>query len=181
MSNRWSPHVFRIAMCGLTLFLASSSVAQETPVVELSGGYQYMSDISAEETFPQGWFASAGWNVTDWLAIVGEFTNSARTIEGSDIKVYTTMGGVRFRNGGFFGQVLVGQLAIQLEEFILIGTLDQTLTETAIQPGVGFDIGISNSVSARIKADYLHIFSDEDDFGRQLRIAAGVVVGIGGR
>ncbi len=166
--------------CLLILFLASSSLAKEPPVAELSGGYQYVFDIPAIESVPQGFFVSAGWNATGWLSIVGEFAGSSKTVESDSFKIYTTMGGVRFRKGGFFGQFLIGQFALRFDEERSSGRFEETATDTAIQPGVGWDIRLSNRVSARIQVDYRQLLSDEDEYGQELRVAAGVVVGFGG-
>lgn len=171
-------------MIGLLLWVAHPASAQNTSVIEVSGGYQYLFDIPAEESLQNGWYGSLGWNTTDWLAVIGEFAYSQKLLDGDlnniDVQVYSTMGGVRFRNGGFFGQVLVGQLAVRVNEEQLLGLLEETVTEIAFQPGVGFDIGFTDNVAARVQADYRQIFEDPEDFGRQFRVTVGVAVGIGG-
>jgi hypothetical protein len=158
-------------------------LAQDRPIVELSGGYQYMFDVTDVEQFPKGWVVSVGWNATDSLALVGEFAHSAKVCCGvrlRDVNVYSTMGGVRI-GSGFFGQVLIGQLAIRTKEDQVLGILTETQTEIAFQAGGGFRFGVTNRVSIVVTGDYRQPFSNTEDFARQIRGAASIVVGIGNR
>jgi hypothetical protein len=170
-------------LCPLVLGTTSPASAQDRPILELSGGYQYMFDISDAEQFPSGVVAAIGWNATDSLAVVGEFSYSAKKFSGSrnrDGKVYSTMGGIRIGRR-LFGQILIGQLAIRTKEELVLGTLIITETEPAFQAGGGYDFGLTGALLLRVTGDYRQPFTGSEDFGRQIRGTASVVVGIGGR
>ncbi len=180
------------ALVAMVVAVARSAEAQDEPRFDVSGGYQYIIDVSdyADLTrYPKGVFASAGWNATDWLGMVGEFTLGTTTIEVGDSArfgpidstVYTTMGGVRFHLGGVFVQALLGQLAVRTRKELLFGALDETVTGLAVQPGLGFDFAHVGRFSGRFLVDYRALLSDESTFGYQIRVAAGVVVGLGRR
>jgi hypothetical protein len=184
-------HLIRIALVFLALLAARPALAQDRPHLDLSGGYQYaleFADFDDVRQYKNGFFASAGWNVLNRVAVVGEFSQSALTLEVGDsarfapvdAKVYTAMGGGRVRpgNGGFFVQALFGQLAVEEKGDTVLGRRETTRTETAFQPGVGFDIGIGQAVAARILIDYRMLMSDEDAFGRQMRIGVGAAVSL---
>jgi hypothetical protein len=170
-------------LCPVALAGASPASAQDRSIFELSGGYQYLFDISDAEPFPMGVVASAGWNATGALALVGEFAYSAKTFAGSrprDGKVYSTLGGIRIGRG-LFGQILIGQLAVRTREEQLLGTLITTQTETAFQAGGGYNLGLTGGLLLRVTGDYRQPFRGSEVFGRQFRGTASLVIGIGGR
>lgn len=177
--TRWLASIF----CLLALGIADSGAAQDRPLLELSAGYEYMFDFSEAESFPKGIVASVGWNIRDSLALVGEFAHSAKVFPGSVSrtgKVYTTLGGVRV-GSRVFAQVLIGQLAIRTKEQQVLGTLMTTRTETAFQAGGGIGFGLIDDISVRVTGDYRQPFSNVRRFGRQIRGAASIVVGLGKR
>jgi opacity protein-like surface antigen len=165
------------------LGVAVPASAQDRHILELSGGYQYMFDVTDAEQFSTGVVGSAGWNVVGSMALVGEFAYSQKTFGGSrrrDGKVYSSMGGVRVGRR-LFGQVLIGQLAIRTREEQLLGTLIITRAEFAFQAGAGYDVDLTGNLSIRLSGDYRQPFSGSEDFGRQFRGATSFVVGIGRR
>jgi hypothetical protein len=186
-----SKHLIPFALSFFVLIGGRPALAQDRPRLDLSSGYQYVlefADFDDIRQYKNGLFMSAGWNVLDRVAIVGEFSRSAVTIGVGDssrfapleAKIYTSMVGGRVRpgNGGFFVQALMGQLALEQKGDTVLGRLETVRTDTAFQPGVGFDIGITQSVAARILIDYRMLLSDENAFGRQLRVGVGAAVGL---
>ena len=184
-------HPVFIALSFIALLITRPALAQDRPRLDLSGGYQYaleFADFDDVRQYKSGFFASAGWNVLNRVAIVGEFSQSAVTIPVGDsirfapidAKVYTVMGGGRLRprNTGFFVQGLFGQLAVEEKRDTVLGRLETTRTEMAFQPGVGFDIGFGETIAARILIDYRMLLSEEDAFGRQMRIGIGTAVSL---
>jgi opacity protein-like surface antigen len=164
------------------LSIPRTADAQGRPTVELAGGYQY---VISNDMFPRGLFASAAWNATGWLAIIGEFSQAkstfVRTAETETVTLYSTLGGVRFRRGGFFAQVLVGQGASQSRRQILAGVQDKTETDYAIQPGAGVDFRVTRTISVRLEGSFLRRMASDARFPMQGRISTGVVVGLGSR
>lgn len=54
-------------------------------------------------------------------------------------------------------------------------------TRSGFQAGGGFRFGLTDHVSIRVTGDYRQPFSNAEDFARQIRGTASVVVGIGNR
>ena len=78
----------------------------------------------------------------------------------------------------FFLQVLAG--AAKAKQTFLDES--DTVTDFALQPGVGLELGTGGSVGFRIGADYRRVFSDGQDGGvNQWRATAGFVLRIGER
>ncbi len=65
-----------ICVLGFLLLVATSSLAQSTPKVEVSGGYsfQHANPGGIQGADPSGWDASLNWNFTKWLGVKGEFS-----------------------------------------------------------------------------------------------------------
>ena len=187
------------------------AAAQTTPAIEVAGGYGVLRDAELEETFLLGWFASGGWNVTDWLAIVGEvggqhtrsdFEFSGTVIGERQLDVYTLLAGPRylrrFPRVIPFLHFLVGAARVksdfeandrffglvQLDPFLadsLLRELLITQTKPALQVGGGVSFPVGARLSVRLATDYRRVF---DAFGRdlnQFRLSSGVVVGFGQR
>ena len=85
-----------------TVLAAFSSASAQTPVVEISGGYQALHAL--DEMLPAGWYVEIARNVNRWFGIVGEVsgaykTTSERTSNDQIADVastlHTFMGGVR--------------------------------------------------------------------------------------
>ena len=182
----------------LLLGAAQSAMAQDRPHVDVAGGYQYVRALFEDDSdalnYPKGLFASAAWNVTNRLALVGEFARSAEFAPAQvdfeadvlrfgdiDSTLYSTLGGVRWWFEHVFVQALIGQVAVRTRADLLSGTLDETVTDTMIQAGAGVNVPITSHVAARVHGDYRHVRGNEGPFKRQFRIAVGAAVGIGGR
>lgn len=172
----------------LALAVSAPALAQVTPAVEIGLGYAFLRDDEIDEEFPLGWYADIAGNLTSSLGLVGEIGGSYKTIDSGigddtlDIKlsVHTLMGGLRLTHRGdganFFLQVLAGGAKAKitfLEE-------SDSVTDFALQPGVGLEFGTGGSVGFRIGADYRRIFS-EDEGVNQWRATAGFVIRVGER
>jgi len=179
-----------LAVAVLALFVSTPVMAQVTPAVEIGLGYAFLRDDEIKEDFPLGWYADIAGNITSSLGLVGELGGSYKTIGSGlgddtlDIKlsVHTAMGGLRLTHRGdganFFLQVLAG--AAKAKQTFLDES--DTVTDFALQPGVGLELGTGGSVGFRIGADYRRVFSDGQDGGiNQWRATAGFVLRIGER
>jgi hypothetical protein len=182
----------------LLLGAAQSAMAQDRPQVEFAGGYQYVRALFGEDDdalhYTKGLFVSAAWNVTNRLALVGEFGRSAEFAPAQvdfdadilrfgdiDSTLYSTLGGVRWWFRRVFVQAVIGQVAVRTQQDLLSGTLDETVTDVMIQAGAGLNVPITSRVAVRVHGDYRHVRGSEGPFKRQFRIAVGAAVGIGGR
>lgn len=178
----------------LVILMGMPSVTVAQNAGEIAGGYQFMRQFPLGGNFPAGWFVSAGAELSDTLALVGEVAGSQMSETSthvdvtSDRDVLTVLGGARFgmEAGPIrpFGQMLVG---LAMSEMDVSGTgfephsaSDQAF---AIQPGGGVDIPLTESVAARAMVDYRRIyFGDDTGVGgvNQMRVAVGLVIGFGG-
>jgi hypothetical protein len=169
----------------LLVAAGAPAMAQDTPGVEIGAGYAYMRDKELDTSFPLGWFADIAGNLSPWLGLVAEASGSYKTasdFEGFEHKlsVHTLMGGVRLARRGdgatLYAQVLAGaaRAGVSFEGDTVSNT------DLAVQPGVGFDVRVSDRMAVRVGGDFRRIFGENDpDFGRQhsdeWRLIAGLV------
>jgi hypothetical protein len=172
----------------LALAVSAPAMAQVTPAVEIGLGYAYLRDDEIDESFPLGWYADIAGNLTGSLGLVGELSGSYKTIDsgiGDDtldihLSVHSAMGGLRLTHRGdganFYVQVLAGGARASIE------FLDESdsVTDFALQPGVGLEFGTGGSVGFRVGADYRRVFSDPEGVN-QWRATGGFVIRVGER
>ena len=192
-----------IGLCVLVLGPIPSASAQDVgtipvPLVEVSAGYAYMRDTSIEENFPQGWYFSAGANLTNWFGVAGEITGAHKTFDELEdtldfsikTNIYTFMAGPRFfaKQGRFvpFAQVLAGAAHLRMKTSVPVMGISEGASETkfAFQTGGGFTILLTENVGIRTAVDYRRIVIGEDDGGEddsEVRGIAGIVFGWGAR
>lgn len=172
----------------LLVVVSGPAMAQVTPAVEIGLGYAFLRDDEIDEDFPLGWYADIAGNITNSLGLVGEIGGSYKTLESGigdetlDVKlsVHTAMGGLRLSHRGdganFYLQVLAGAARAT------VTFLDESdsITDFALQPGVGLEFGTGGSVGFRIGVDYRRIFSEVEGIN-QWRATAGFVIRAGER
>ncbi len=166
------------------LCLAAPVAAQD--MWEIAGGYSFTRAVTDEVTLPAGWLVSGAGNVTDTLAIVGEFSGAYKTEAefGVEIDQYvlTLMGGVRYSQRLArvtpFAQFLLGGAGGDRKP---AGSDAGGGVEFASQLGAGVDIRLTDRLAARVQGDWRRLFSGDEALGfvdgNQIRIAAGIVVG----
>jgi hypothetical protein len=169
----------------LLLGVGTPAMAQDTPGVEFSAGYAYMRDKELDESFPLGWYADIAGNLSPWLGLVGEVGGSYKRftdIDGTRLtfSVHTLMGGVgRPRRGG--GPTPdIHEMAGAAPTTISGGGFSGNNTDLAVQPGVGFDLRVSDGMAVRVGGDFRRIYGENDpEFGRshsdEWRLIAGLV------
>lgn len=172
--------VFVLTM--VILGLALSTMAQDTPKVEVFGGYSYAG------TGSNGFAASLAGNLNDWFGLTVEVGGqySKLTDQGftEKIKTNSILFGPRFslrRNKKVvpFVQALIGAAHLKTEtnEFGPLVSFSDTSLQTAL--GAGVDIRINDRFAFRaVQVDYLrtHFFGESQHTGR---IATGVVIRFG--
>jgi hypothetical protein len=159
--------------------------AQETPVVDISGGYSLVRRVAALDTASfHGWTASVTGHWTPSVAIVGEVSGNYLTFdEFVTIKssTHTYMGGGRFtlRRSSMspFAQVLMGagrDAASGNEPGF--GKLPGVVrTRFQVQAGAGVDARLYRRLILRAGADY------RLKGLKGLRVHAGLAFGVGSR
>jgi len=177
-------HLRLASLCLVGLGMAVPAAAQDTPHVELSGGYQWLDakkgDVSS--SYPLGWYADAAYNWNRLIGIVAQagggydrresaFANEGVTFTTTgDLSVHNFMGGVRL-NGRqsarqvWFGQALAGGVRVSLNATgtatgrgtTLSQNWSQSRTYSGLQFGGGVNWALSPRVGIRVGADVLRI------------------------
>ncbi|HKP84624.1 MAG TPA: outer membrane beta-barrel protein [Blastocatellia bacterium] len=196
-----------IFTASILVLLPLSARGQETPGVELFGGYSYFHTEGRENL--HGWNASVSANLNRWFGLVADFsghydsTSSRSTIIvlpgsppgtlrfESKQNFHTIMIGPRFSFRKYdkitpFAHILVGgtrrhsKNVAEAPGFTLSSFSDnQTVFAGAI--GAGLDVKMSRSLALRlVQADYLvnHSFGS---FQHNVRLSTGLVFRFGGK
>jgi hypothetical protein len=182
----------------MVLGFAAPAAAQDTPMAEISVGYNWLTakessedDLEEQEweKFPKGWYADIAGNISDTLSLVGQVTGNYKTFEDEDFKlnIHTFMGGIRGSSPGRvrgFGQVLVGGVALKAEDELF--DIEESETYFGLQIGGGVNVLGSGGVGLRVGLDYLRAFAKDDSLilandVNGFRFNVGVTFGIGTR
>ena len=159
--------------------------AQNTPAIDVAGGYSFLRDQEAEVNL-HGWLASVGINLNSSVGLVGEIGRNTKTYDSAgidflEVSANTFMGGLRFASYAStaiapFAQVLFGATKL---EGNLLGLSDE-VTEFSVQPGVGVDLRIQRTVAIRLGGDYRYI-ATEGEARNQFRFYTALVISGGSR
>jgi opacity protein-like surface antigen len=192
-------------MLTIALFLlpATAAAQQETPAVDVAGGYSYFNADAGEDL--HGWDASVTANINDWFGV--EFAGSghyasddfeaslrpgAPVIAGTTkSQIYTFMAGPRvsFRGervtpyahallGGVHRNVEI-DLTSTIPEF---PALDNSFSNTdfGLTVGGGVDLNVTDRFAIRlVQADWVPVF--DGGTANNARISTGVVFRFGSR
>lgn len=171
----------------LSLAVVSPAVAQDTPIVDVSGGYSLLS--SDDETL-NGWYATVGGNITGWFALVADVNGHyfSERVEAFDdfpggkakFDAIAILGGPRFtfRSGRFavFAHVKGGVVTFHSK---FMG-YDDSQSEAALEAGGGLDVWLARHVALRVGLDGRAVLFEDEAEG-SFRFHAGVVFGLGTR
>ena len=170
-----------LVMMLVMLTVARLAAAQDARPLEVSGGYSFVHDPNNHISLAAGWMAGASVALTDWLAAVLDAGGSYKTISsfGSEVhvSVHTAMGGVRAsaRVGKVteFGQVLAGIVRGSGTAF----GFASTSRAFGLQPGIGFDIPLNQTLAGRAELDvrFIHSQPNGNNAGYEYRFVAAIV------
>ena len=171
----------------LTFGALAPAAAQETPVVDISGGYSHLSDEF------NGWYATVGGNITSWFALVGDvnwhyrseaFPASPGFQAGrANFDVRALLGGPRFtfRSGRAAAFVHAkGGVVTSHWDFEGYGGDN---SRGAAELGGGVDVWILPRMAIRGGMDGRFVYYEDGDepFEGEFRFHVGLVVGFGRR
>ena len=172
--------------CLLSLGLTHPAIAQDTPTVELSGGYKWLG-AKDESVFSlsRGWYADAAYNIDRMFGIVAQvgggydshesrFSDEGFSVHGTgNIKVHEIMGGVRVNarqasRAVWFGQALVGGVRASAHATATGTGGGMTITESVSQSRtyVGLALGgavnliLAPRIGVRLGVDSLRVFHE---------------------
>ncbi|HWP98976.1 MAG TPA: hypothetical protein VNK92_00775 [Vicinamibacterales bacterium] len=175
---------------------------QVYPSWELAGGYALLRDTDRRQTFPASGFVSAGWQVTDRLAIMAELSGHRTTfvrprfhsdgvIRLGEIhyNALAYLVGVRYVHHRPavtpFAQVLAGPAEESFSQFF---AGDAHGIHPVVQVGGGIDIRLGGPVSMRLAGEYRRVFDAAlvdagvgDRSLDQLRLSSGLAARFGAR
>jgi hypothetical protein len=187
----WVARIRFVLLCAGVLAVALPAAAQETPALEVSGGYSLLRvqrgfgvNLSDVKETLHGWYAEAAATETALLSLVGQGAGDYATVSGQKVSAYEFAAGPRFnkRSGGrtVFGQFLIGVAHYRPHG-------PERSTNATFHLGGGVSLGPNDRVGLRIGGDYELIFTGGSnllspktgDRTHGLRVTAGVVVPIG--
>lgn len=166
------------------LIFSAAARAQETPRVEISGGYSFL-DANVNGTggsfHLNGGNVSATENLNQWFGGRLEFNAFGGTESGTNVTAQTITYGPVFAYRKFerftpFGHVQIG--AIHASQGYL--GISQSATKFALATGGGVDINLNERFAVRVQGDYLmsRFLSLRQD---NLAVSTGLVVRFGRR
>jgi len=178
-----------LLVVGFLLAPPSMAMAQDTPIVDLSGGYSFLWDDDGHAL--NGWYATVALNMNRWFALAADASGHYRSQQIPPIPELGVTGGpfdhdvVAFMGGprvtlrrtprlAAFAHLMVGQVTAE-SEFMGIKSSNG---EAAFETGGGVDIWLARRAGIRVGADYRYIFYEDDD-GSGFRFHTGVVFGLG--
>lgn len=168
-----------------TLALSGAALAQqETPAVEVFGGYSYLHFSAAGDSGSvNGWNASANFNFNKWFGVKADLTGHYGSDLGDDGKLHSFTFGPQLTYRGLkhatpFFHAMAGAAKIDV-----LGFDDTAL---ALVFGGGLDVKVHPRVALRLaQADwYITRFNDPITLGNNqnnFRFAAGIVLRLGER
>jgi opacity protein-like surface antigen len=174
-------------MVGLLVVVALPARAQNTPQLEVMGGYSYLrSDLSGADLGMHGWQGSVTENLNSWFGGTAEFSGYYATTTPPlgppdiNINAHTFLFGPQIsyrKNPNFtpFVHVLLGGIHAS-QGYIGIS---QPKTDFAAEFGGGVDFKIHKNLAIRvIQADYLAT-PYLNQWQQNVRFSAGIVLRFG--
>ncbi len=164
--------------------------AQDTPNVEIFGGYSYLrqnDNLIGEDL--HGWNASFASNFTKWLGLAAEFSGhygDATLTPGlkADVATHLFAVGPRFSYRGSesvtpFAHVLFGAARSDVTYFVPTGRTRFNESAFALIVGGGLDLKVHDNVAIRlIQADYV-LTRFNSDSQHNFRASTGLVLRLG--
>ena len=182
--------VFALAI--IALGIASPVSAQRIPTLDVSGGYQWISQGEAwiDNPLPVGWYVDVAARAAPWLGIVWQLSDNHKQVVESPTdtrktSLSTVMGGVRVTASSWrrltpFTQVMAGAWRVD-QHFDYYEDLRANLMGMALLVGGGVDVRMTNRLGLRVGADYMNIdlaVADRPNTN-SVRIIGGVVARFG--
>jgi len=173
-------------LLALVLSFSASAMAQDTPLVEAYGGYQYLRAGKGANINMQGWNGSVAVNLNDWFGIVGDVSGSYATKPGitGNLSLHSFTFGPQFtyrkeKSTAPFMHILFGATRAN-ETFSTLILLPARANSTfTMIIGGGMDFRINDRVS--IRAGQLDWFQTKFRNSRQsdYRFSTGVIFKFG--
>ena len=171
---------------GILMLVTAPAVAQDTPKIEIFGGYSYLRvNTGGTGINLNGWNASVQGNVNNWFSVVGDFSGHYGSVElapgvSLDVNNHAFLFGPRIscrKHERFtpFAHVLLGGAR---NKFSAQG-LSSSDTAFAAALGSGVDVKVSDRIALRLfQADYV-LTRFGSDTQNNFRLSTGLVLRLG--
>lgn len=162
------------------LILTISGVAQDSPKVEVFGGYSYVhSSFAGTGLNFNGGSGSIAFNVVPVFGLVGDFGVYHNNTSGVSTNNFTYLFGPKFAYRGNervtpYFHVLLGGVHAHSS----FGTISDSSNAFALAIGGGLDAKVAPHIAIRVaQIDYLltKLPDDKDDRQNNVRVSAGIV------
>ena len=177
-------------IAALTLALPILAQAQDSPSVEIFGGYSYLRGDDGDGGVDlHGWNASFNQNFLKWLGVKADFSGHYGDFTifpglGSDLNAHLFLIGPQItlrKSDRFqpFGHVLFGVMRTHLTYFDVTGRVNARDNAFAIAAGGGLDVKVTDHLAVRLfQADYV-LTRFDDDSQNNFRASTGLVLRLG--
>ena len=165
--------------CWLAM-LAISGVAQDSPKVEVFGGYSYVhSSFAGTGLNFNGGSGSIAFNVVPVFGLVGDFGVYHNNTSGVSTNNFTYLFGPKFAYRGNervtpYFHILLGGVHASSS----LGSVSASSNAFALAIGGGLDAKVAPHIAIRVaQVDYLltKLADDENDRQNNVRVSAGIV------
>jgi hypothetical protein len=181
-------HKFFLVVLTPFLIASPASAQEETPLMEVFGGYSFFNiDRGGEPNF-HGWEASFAANVNRWFGVVGHFSGHYARASGSRLTEYNALFGPRItyrkRRVAPYAHFLFGEARLSTGTHIIVGSPGRPnkSDSLAFAAGGGLNANLSQRLALRLlQVDYLRTAFYRSDIGVQhnMRISTGIIVRFG--
>jgi PDZ domain len=171
------PVRFRLLIVQSILLAVVQCSAQDKPIAEISGAYQYdhlslsTSGASATLNLSRGWDGSVNVPILRWFDVVGDVSRVWRSYSCSGcgasatVSVLTYGGGpqLSYRNSPYvqpFARFILGSAHSSFGGSVSNLSVSASVNSFFVAPGSGVDIRIAHNLWLRVGADWLHTSKD---------------------
>ncbi|MGH9798924.1 MAG: hypothetical protein ACRD82_01030, partial [Blastocatellia bacterium] len=172
------------------MLCSAQAMAQNTPKVELFGGYSYTRSSFFQDELDKvngnGWHGSVSVSSPFWVEGVVDVSGHYGSAQGVNSSLHLFLAGPRFVYHGkrfcFFSQTLFGRARVRADAAVPgVTTAAATDSAFAVASGGGFDIRVKDKLSLRVaQLDYVSTNFNGYAVGA-FRFSTGVVLHFGKR
>ena|SRR5688572_30843029 len=175
-----------LLLCCIALITPTSGFAQGETKTSVSAGYDFRALAHNGPSLPSGWFGDIAFNVTPFLATVGQVTGHYKNLGGDNwASLYTFAGGLRLssrrQKAAPFAQMLLGTALLRSRSIAVLANhtgpvpfgVSGSGGSAVLQVGVGVELLRDAPIGVRVGGDYVVA---GDEIGNMTRFAVAVVV-----
>ncbi len=167
--------LFLTVLFGLLPLLVT---AQETPKVEIFGGYQFARIGGSSGVNFNGWNASLTGNANKWFGVAGDFSGSYKSVSGVSVKVYSYAFGpvLSLNHQGTFNPFVHALFGGAHLGASLTGVGSGGTSGFTMMMGAGADAKVSQRLAVRMfQADWVYYRFQGIGESKNVRVSTGVV------